>query len=129
MVVGEESVCMRLMRESLFLIVIGVSDLLYTLFLVGSRGASEGNPLMAYYLRFGVGAFVIVKLALLFLPVFVAEWSKAYKPRFVRRMMRGVIAVYVGSYLLLFVLVNVAPIASDRPAATADPIRVAERAR
>lgn len=123
---------MRLMRESLFLIIIGLADLLSTLLMVGMRHATEGNPLMAYYLQAGVGAFVMVKLCLLFFPVFIAEWSKKYKPQFVRVMMRGAIAVYLGSYVTLFLFVNVLPVADTNQHLQATPdavIKVAENPR
>ena len=101
------------MKESLILLLIGLTDLLVTLVFIETKHFTEGNPLMAYYLSLGVGAFVLVKLALLLLPIFVAEWSKRYKPRFVRWMLRGAIAVYVGAYISLFFSVNVWPIAKD----------------
>ncbi len=116
---------MSLMRESLILITIGLADLLSTLHLMAEKQATEGNPMMAYYLQFGVGAFVIVKLTLLFLPVFIAEWSKRYKPKFVKWMLRGAIAVYLGSYIVGFVLVNVQPIVKDKNYVPADkPIQI-----
>lgn len=103
---------MTLMKESLILIVICLADLLFTMLLLGKSQASEGNPLMAYYLQFGVGAFVLAKLALLAFPIFVAEWSKQYRPEFVRSMMRFAIAAYVGIYVVLFLGVNVPTMAS-----------------
>lgn len=97
---------MRLARESVLLIVICAVDLVVTLALIGANTASEGNPLMAFYLRYGVGTFVMMKLTLVILPIFIAEWSMQYRPRFVRFMLRAAIAAYVGAYLLLFVVVN-----------------------
>lgn len=117
---------MKLMRESLLLILIGLADLVATLLFVGGRGFVEGNPLMAYYLRLGVGAFVLVKLSLLFLPIFVAEWSKRYKPKFVRWMLRGAIVVYVGAYVSLFATVNILPMAKESAHPT---VQMAQRAR
>ncbi len=98
---------MTLTKESLLLIGICTADLASTLLLISSGGAVEGNPLMAFYLRYGVGTFVMVKLSLVFLPIFVAEWGKQYKPRFVRFMLRATIATYVGMYLVVFLTVNV----------------------
>lgn len=98
---------MKLTRESLVLIAICVVDLASTLFMLRVHGAREGNPLMAFYLRYGVGTFVLMKLTLIFLPVFVAEWSKQYRPRFVRFMLRAAIATYAGVYLMLFLTINV----------------------
>ncbi len=51
----------------------------------------------------------MVKLTLMCLPIFIAEWSRQYRPRFVKMMLRGAIAFYVGSYILVFLAVNVAP--------------------
>ena len=101
---------MTLARESLLLIGISVVDLTATLLMLGTDLAYEGNPLMGYYLRYGVGTFVLVKLSLIFLPIFIVEWSKQYRPRFVRMMLRATIATYLGTYLVLFVSVNVAPV-------------------
>lgn len=114
------------MKESWLLMAIGAADLILTVGLLGGRVAVEGNPLMAYYLRFGVGAFVLAKLTLLLLPIFIAEWSKRYRPRFVTFMMRSAIAAYVGVYLLLFISVNVVPRAVERTPMCPNEVRVAE---
>lgn len=98
---------MALTRESIVLMCICAADLLSTLFLLHSHGAREGNPLMAFYLKYGIGTFVMMKLTLMILPVFIAEWSKQYRPRFVRAMLRMAIITYVGTYLILFLTVNV----------------------
>ena len=98
---------MKLTRESMVLIAICVVDLASTLILLRSNSASEGNPLMSFYLRYGVGTFVLMKLTLIFLPIFIAEWSKQYRPRFVRFMLRAAIATYAGMYLALFLTINV----------------------
>lgn len=120
----------RVMRESLVLIAIGLFDLGLTLVLLGHNQAQEGNPLMAYYLQFGIGAFVAAKLSLLFGPVMVAEWSNLSKPRFTKMMMRAAIAAYVGSYLVLFMIVNVAPRISEiTQACAAEPVRMAQHLR
>lgn len=108
---------MTLTRESIFLIGICTADLISTLFLVGGGTAAEGNPLMAFYLKYGLGAFVLVKLSLIFLPIFIAEWGKRYRPRFVRNMLRATIALYLAMYLLVFVGINVAgAFGLDKPA-------------
>lgn len=106
---------MRLTRESLLLIGICTADLASTLLLLDGGGAIEGNPLMSFYLRYGIGTFVMVKLSLVFLPIFIAEWGKQYKPRFVRNMLRVTIAAYLGMYLLVFLSVNVIPGGAGRP--------------
>ena len=98
---------MTLTRESKVLIAICVLDLASTLLFLRHSGALEGNPLMSFYLKYGVGTFVIVKLALIILPVFVAEWSRQYRPQFVRFMLRIAIAAYVGAYMVVFLTLNV----------------------
>jgi len=98
---------MTLTKESQVLIAICMLDLASTLFLLNTTGASEGNPLMSYYLRYGVGVFILVKLTLMALPLFVAEWSRQYRPKFVRLMLRTAIAVYLGLYLAVFLSANV----------------------
>lgn len=97
---------MTITKESLFLIGICTADLASTLLLLHGGTAMEGNPLMSYYLRYGIGAFVMVKLSLVFLPIFIAEWSKQYKPKFVRMMLRATIATYLGAYVLVFLTLN-----------------------
>lgn len=98
---------MSLTKESQVLIIICLLDLVSTLALLSQGSAIEGNPLMSFYLRFGIWVFVMVKLALVFLPIFVAEWSMRYRPQFVRMMLRTAIATYVALYLLVFLTVNV----------------------
>ncbi len=98
---------MTLTRESMVLIALCVVDLASTLILLRTDCAREGNPIMAFYLRYGVGTFVLMKLTLIFLPVFIAEWSKQYRPRFVRFMLRAAILTYAGVYVVLFLTINV----------------------
>jgi hypothetical protein len=98
---------MTITRESVVLIAICAFDLVSTLLFINTQKASEGNPLMAFYLKYGIGTFILMKLALVLLPIFVAEWSKQYRPRFVRFMLRAAIVSYVGIYLALFLTVNV----------------------
>lgn len=101
-------------KESLVLIAICTADLITTLLLMGTYGADEGNPLMGFYLRYGIGTFVMVKVSLTFLPIFIAEWGKQYKPRFVRNILRATIVTYLGLYLIVFVGLNIVD-ASEKP--------------
>lgn len=97
---------MTLAKESWILIAICIIDLISTLFLLDTKTASEGNPIMGFYLKFGIGTFVMVKITLLVLPIFIFEWCRQYRPDFVRLMLRTAIIAYVGAYLLLFVAIN-----------------------
>ena len=123
-IVRARTTAMTLAKESIFLIGICTADLASTLLLINSGGAVEGNPLMAFYLRYGIGTFVMVKLSLVFLPIFIAEWGKQYKPRFVRFMLRATIATYLGMYLVVYLMVNVARIGDPRQVAYQPAARV-----
>ncbi len=103
---------MTLTKESMVLIVICAVDLVSTLLMLNTSSAFEGNPIMSYYLRYGVGTFVLMKLTLVLLPLFVVEWYRQYRPRFVRLMLRTAIFTYLGVYLVLFLTVNVGARAS-----------------
>mgnify|MGYP001589569770 CR=1 FL=1 len=112
---------MTLTKESILLIGIATADLATTLLLLGAGVASEGNPLMAYYLKYGIGIFVMVKLGLIFFPIVIAEWSRQYRPKFVRFMLRATIATYLGVYLVMFLSINVAGVLAARtPASSGD---------
>ena len=100
---------MTITKESMILIFICMADLVSTITLISPHHAIEGKILMAYYVRHGVGTLIMVKLLLMCLPIFVAEWSRQYRPRFVKLMLRAAIGIYVGSYILVFLTVNVAP--------------------
>lgn len=113
---------MTLTRESQFLIFICLADLASTLLLLYHGHAAEGNPIMSFYLRFGVWTFVTMKLALVFLPIFIAEWSMRYRPKFVKMMLRSAIAAYLGVYLVMFLSVNV--VANSKGRLVTDPPQV-----
>lgn len=98
---------MTLTKESKVLITICAIDLAVTLLLLGGKAATEGNPLMAYYLRHGVGAFIIMKVILVSIPILIFEWCMQYKPKFVRMMLRTTIALYLAIYVSLFLVINI----------------------
>ncbi len=105
---------MSLTRESTIITVICLVDLAVTLALLAhSPNVSEGNPLMNFYLQFGVGAFVVAKLCLLFAPIFIVEYCRQYRPRFAQNMLRMAIVAYVGTYALLFLQYNVPVLFAD----------------
>lgn len=121
------AVDMTLTRESQVLMAICAFDLASTLMLLYTGSASEGNPLMAYYLKYGVGTFVMMKLTLIFLPIFIAEWSRQYRPRFVRLMLRTAIAAYLGIYLVLFLTINVGAQPDHKPPVAPTDAQQAQR--
>lgn len=96
----------RISREAVVLMLIGMADLTLTIFLVRYRNAAEGNPLMAYYLHQGVTDFVVAKLILCAVPLFILEYARRTRPRMVTACMRGLIAAYLGSYVTGVVQMN-----------------------
>jgi hypothetical protein len=86
---------MSISRESIILLGICIVDLALTLLLVGRYNALEANPLMGFFLRRGVWSFVLAKLfVFLAAPLAIAEWSRQYRPDFVRKMLRLAIVLY-----------------------------------
>jgi hypothetical protein len=71
--------------ETTALVVIGCLDLLSTVYLVGTKRASELNPLMLWLLQtFGSNGFVLGKALLLGIPLMIAERARRHNPAFVR---------------------------------------------
>ena len=100
-------------RESYVLLAACLLDLVLTIWLVSTQRASEGNPLMAFYLKQGWGMLILVKLTLVVLPLFIAEWGRTHRPQFVRRVLRLAIAAYIGIYALAFVNTEMLAAARD----------------
>lgn len=96
-----------LARESYIILMICLFDLVATIWLVATHRALEGNPVMSFYLDQGWNALIGVKLLLVIFPIFIAEWGRRYRPRFVRRMLRLAIAMYLGIYVLAFANVDI----------------------
>jgi len=67
---------------------------------------------MSYYLSIGFFMLVLMKVVLLVLPVFVLEWCRRRRTRFVHVMLRLAIVAYVSIYAFGFLHLNV--LASDR---------------
>lgn len=91
-----------LARETWIILFICLVDMLLTVWLLQTQRATEGNPLMAFYLDNGVWAMIGAKIVLVAMPIFVAEWARRHRPQFVHRALRFAIAVYVGLYLIAF---------------------------
>lgn len=89
-------------RESYVILAICFLDLLFTAWLITTRRAIEGNPLMSFYLSSGLGMLVGVKVLLVAMPLFVAEWARRHRPQFVHRALRFAIAVYLSVYVIAF---------------------------
>ncbi len=89
-------------RESYILLTICLLDLAATVWLLVTERAVEGNPIMSYYVEQGWDSLIAAKILLVVFPLFIAEWGRRHRPRFVRRMLRFAIAAYIGIYALAF---------------------------
>lgn len=98
----------KLATESYIILAICFFDLVATIWLVATNRAIEGNPVMSFYVDRGWDALIGVKLLLVIFPIFIAEWGRRYRPRFVRRMLRLTIALYLGAYALAFTNIDIA---------------------
>lgn len=92
-----------LANESYIILAICLLDLVFTYWLINTKQATEGNPIMSYYLSNGIGMMIAAKMVLIAMPLFVAEWARRYRPRFVRRALRIAIAIYISLYVIAFV--------------------------
>ena len=87
--------------------VIGLLDMLSTLFFLATGQAREANPLFDGILRtFGPLGFVVFKAVMLGGPLTLAEWARKHNEPFVRSALRIGILLYVGFYLLNFARLN-----------------------
>ena len=86
--------------DSLLLLLICVADMLSTLYFVHAGMATESNPLMAYWLKMGDGAFCAAKIAS-FLPLlFVAAHYRQSRPKLVSLSLKTAIILYLTIYLV-----------------------------
>ena len=93
-----------LAKESYIILAICLLDLILTGWLIDTKRATEGNPIMSYYLsNNGIGMMIAAKMVLIAMPLFVAEWARRYRPRFVHRALRIAIAIYISLYIIAFV--------------------------
>ncbi|MGB9619363.1 MAG: DUF5658 family protein [Armatimonadota bacterium] len=97
----------RIMTVNAALLIIGLADLVTTLFWLRSGLAVEINPIMAAVLRCGVDVFVTVKLATLLAYVVVIEWYRRRRnPEFARIVGRITLISYLSIYAISFACVN-----------------------
>jgi hypothetical protein len=101
-----ESAAVRIMgiplsRASVLLFTLCLLDTVSSALLFHNNLAVEANPLLAGAADAGVLPFVALK-TLSFLPALVAaEWYRRYRPQFVRVLLCGASAIYVGIYAFL----------------------------
>jgi uncharacterized membrane protein YozB (DUF420 family) len=97
----------RVSIESLILVVICLADMLVTLYCVMAGLAVEQNPIMAACINKSPGMFVVVKM-LSFVPFVVAvELYRKKNPDFARNACRCAIGLYVVTFTILTLGINV----------------------
>ncbi|MGI6294845.1 MAG: DUF5658 family protein [Armatimonadota bacterium] len=89
------------------LLLVGVADLLSTLYWLKTGQVIEVNPVMAAVLHGGIGLFIGVKLATLGAFVGVMEWYRRRRnPAFAHLVGNATLIGYIGIYTVSFCCVN-----------------------
>lgn len=94
-------------RECIGLVLICAADTILTAVLIGMGLIQEANPLMAYFVKFGLGTFCVAKMSTVIPLVFVCEWYKKQNPEFVKKALTAGIAAYIGLYVAAVLAVNI----------------------
>ncbi len=97
---------MKLAKESAFIAVIGLADLVTTVVWVEYHGAAEANPIFSHYLDKGIFWFALMKLVMLAAPLVVLEWARHRRPRFTLCASRFAIGAYCCLYVAGLLHVN-----------------------
>ena len=84
--------------QSVAICALCAADLASTLWLCGSHGAAEGNPLMAFFLTKGPTASVAAKSALTVGPLVVLEVVRRKRPRLALLALNTVLFCYIAFY-------------------------------
>ncbi|MCE5199384.1 MAG: DUF5658 family protein [Armatimonadota bacterium] len=89
------------------LLVIGLADLVSTMFWLHTGQVIEANPVMATLLSASLPLFVLTKLGTLLAYVGVMEWYRRHKnPQFAQIVASITVTAYVGIYAVSFCMVN-----------------------
>ena len=89
------------------LILIGLTDLMTTIFWVTTGQAIEFNPIMASVLKAGIPCFIFAKLSTLVAYVGVMEWYRRCRSyAFAQMVGRVTVTAYLGIYAVSLCIVN-----------------------
>lgn len=95
------------LRANVLLVMIGLADLITTLFWLATGQATEVNPIMAAVLATSLVLFIFVKVATLGAYVATIEWYRRHRnASFARLVSRVTLIAYVGVYTVSFAAVN-----------------------
>jgi hypothetical protein len=100
----------RISRDSLLLAAVCTADTVITAALLATGYFTEANPLLAFYLQWGIGAMCGVKVLTFVVPIAIAEWYRHREPIFIARLLRITTFLYVCGYLTATATVNFAAV-------------------
>lgn len=97
---------MKPLMETWILAFVGTADAVLTAVLVQMGTVAEANPILAYYLGFGVLVFLAIKMFLVVGPLWVLEYLRHRYPKvpikkWLRIGLAAYLLVYFGGILLL----------------------------
>ncbi len=97
----------RVLPVNVLLVMIGLADLLTTVYWLATGQAAEVNPVMAAVLELSPLLFILVKVATLAAYVIVIEWYRRHRNPYLARIIgRVTVLSYVGVYAISFAAVN-----------------------
>jgi hypothetical protein len=88
-----------LAAETFYLGLVCFADLALTALLLHTGHMTEANPILAYYLQFGLLAMCVVKLASFLIPLAIAEWYRHKRPQFITPLLRAALCLYIAGYV------------------------------
>jgi hypothetical protein len=94
------------LKESLILIILGIIDLFFTIYLIFTGLFTEGNPILSFYLQKSLILFILAKMYLTLVTVFILEIIKKQNAIFVRNVLRLGIVFYFMIYMFGFIALN-----------------------
>lgn len=96
----------KILKENWAILIIGLADLITTIYWIKNHGADEANPLFRYYLELGLPWFAAMKLVLLIGPIVMLEWAWQHRPAFTQLGARFAIVAYLIMYGIGVVRIN-----------------------
>jgi hypothetical protein len=84
------------------IIVVGLVDLLTSVYWLATGQMREGNPIMSLVLGHGVLPFIFTKICTLILYVTVMSWYERQRPRRARVLGIATLCLYLAMYFMTF---------------------------
>jgi hypothetical protein len=126
-----------ILQETAILALVCLVDLMWTIWVVSTGTAIEGNPILRFYLeRGGMTCFTAAKVLLFAGPLLGLELLRCRRPEFTRTLLRAAIVIYVLGYTVGMLQLNAPAMARamrcisdsrDRSGCDSEPRRFALR--